>query len=235
MMDVGGCDDSTDRDEIVGALLEAGRLRPDDQASGPRVDRYVLQSRLARTCGADLFAGCDPATRRSVVVAVLGDSSNHRASLSQIKCLARLAHPNLLSVLDVGMHWGRGFGVFAPVTGCSLGAWLQSPRTTREVLALYLGIAQGLVACDAAQIGAESFSPSSVVVGVGGHARVIELCTGARLPGRIATAERARRFGESLRRALGRGQALNAAHGSSAVPQTFSQWAAALASAVATP
>ncbi|WP_164010924.1 serine/threonine-protein kinase [Pyxidicoccus trucidator] len=142
-----------------------------------RVGRYVLLSRLGRGGMGEVFEAFDPELRRTVAIKVLherqlpGESRDTRALrlMREAQAMARLSHPNVLTVHDVGTHDGRVFLAMAKVDGGNMRQWLRkAKRSLRQVLPVCLSMGRGLAAAHAAGLVHRDFKPDNVLLGTEG-------------------------------------------------------------------
>jgi eukaryotic-like serine/threonine-protein kinase len=87
--------------------------------------------------------------------------------------MARLAHPNVVSVYEAGEHDGHPFVVMEYITGTTLRAWLvEKPRTVAEIIDIMLDAGRGLAAAHDAGLLHRDIKPENVLIGADGRARV---------------------------------------------------------------
>jgi serine/threonine protein kinase len=91
----------------------------------------------------------------------------------EARALARLSHPNVVAVHDVGEDRGHVFVAMELVRGCTLRDWHRTTaRSWEEILDVFLQAGRGLAAAHAAGILHRDFKPENVLVGDDGRVRV---------------------------------------------------------------
>src|SRR5260221_5313123 len=89
--------------------------------------------------------------------------------------MARLAHPNVITVHEVGTLDRDVFIVMELVKGTTLAGWLrEAPRGWREVVDMMRAAGRGLAAAHAAGVVHRDFQPDNVLVGADGRVRVTD-------------------------------------------------------------
>ncbi len=150
--------------------------------AGTSVDRYVLLASVGQGAMGEVYAAYDLKLDRRVALKVLRPRSaadDQRAAarlLREAHVIARLSHPNVISVHDVGtLDGGRVFIAMEYVEGMMLSSWLSSrDRPRDEILAIFLDAARGLAAAHADGLVHRDFKPQNVMVGIDGTVRVTD-------------------------------------------------------------
>lgn len=124
-----------------------------------------------------VYDAVDPELDRRVAVKQLLPGAGADAQvrlLREAQALARITHPNVVPVFDVGEHGQTVFLAMERVPGQTLKAWLATPRPWREVLRVFLDAGRGLAAAHAVNLVHRDFKPSNVLVGNDGRVRVMD-------------------------------------------------------------
>jgi serine/threonine protein kinase len=158
--------------------LPRGRLGGDDELLPTTLlDRYQIERRLGAGAMGVVYAARDVHLRRAVAVKVVGpriDTASGQGRLvREAQAMAKLRHPNLAAVHDIGVSNDRLFVVMELVDGGTVADWLKAaPRSWRAIVAVYLQAARGLAAAHAAGFVHRDFKPENVLYGTDGVARV---------------------------------------------------------------
>lgn len=162
------------------------RPEPADASSGlhqgSTLGRYVVLSRLGSGGAGSVYAAYDTQIDRRVALKILhaaeGETANAWSQrwdrvVAEARLLGKLNHPNVVTVYDVDTVDDVSFIAMELVDGQDLASWSEAaPRSLQEVLAVFVGAAQGLRAAHAGGIVHGDFKPANVLVGADGRARV---------------------------------------------------------------
>jgi len=141
------------------------------------IDRYQIEYRLGAGGMGVVYAARDIHLGRTVAVKVVGpriDAASGQGRLvREAQAMAKLRHPNLATVYDIGVSEDRLFMVMELVDGGTVADWLKAEsRSWRDIVRVFLQAARGLAAAHAAGFVHRDFKPENVLFGKDGVARV---------------------------------------------------------------
>src|SRR5690606_7185636 len=103
------------------------------------------------------------------------DEHGRTRMLREAQALARLSHPNVVQVHEVGQWTDHDYVAMEYVDGRTLDRWLAAgPRSWREILDVMVQAGRGLEAAHAAGLVHRDFKPANLLVGRDGRARVLD-------------------------------------------------------------
>jgi hypothetical protein len=138
-------------------------------ASGPapRIEgRYQIHRTLGRGAMGEVHLAHDHRLGRTVALKVVRtngavDTATLRTRLErEALALARVDHPNVVHIFDVGSHDGQTYLTMQYIAGTTLRSW-QAGRSHGEILGSYLQAARGLAAAHAVGVVHRDFKPKS--------------------------------------------------------------------------
>ena len=144
----------------------------------PGSDRYRLIDRLDEGAMGVVWTAEDTALHRKVAVKLLHDRFLGAALQQQLareaRAMARLSHPNVVAVYDVGEMNGRTFVAMELIDGQPLTRWIETPRPWEDVLEVFRGIADGVAAAHAVGLVHRDIKPSNILLGRDGRPRIAD-------------------------------------------------------------
>ena len=177
-------EDEEDEGSTNATVREGGgapaRSRKDDYlADGATVGRYIVKERLGEGGMGVVYAATDPELDRTVALKLLqtrrGDEREPAWLLREAQALARLSHPNVVAIYDVGTLPGdRVFIAMEHVEGETLRVWARRGQPWRRVIEAMRGAGAGLAAAHAVGLVHRDFKPDNVIVGRDGRVRVMD-------------------------------------------------------------
>jgi tetratricopeptide (TPR) repeat protein/predicted Ser/Thr protein kinase len=146
---------------------------------GATLGRYIVIELLGRGGMGVVYAAYDPALDRRIALKLVRPDSRREVDqtrlLREAQSLARVRHPAVVAVHDVGMLGGEIFVAMEFIEGTTLRTWLaEERRSPREVVDMFVRAGRGLAAAHAVGVVHRDFKPDNVIVDQGGQPRVVD-------------------------------------------------------------
>jgi tetratricopeptide (TPR) repeat protein/predicted Ser/Thr protein kinase len=175
-------------------------LRLGHVGAGASFDRYTILERVGAGGMGEVYAAYDPRLDRRVALKVLRgggtvDEGARQRLFREAQALARLNHPSVVAVHDVGLAGDEVYVAMEFVDGQTLTGWVrEKPRTCAEVLEVFRAAGEGLAAAHDAGLVHRDFKPANVLIGHDGRVRVADFglarAAGEQEPGPARAADR---------------------------------------------
>ncbi|MEM6995174.1 MAG: protein kinase [Myxococcota bacterium] len=153
-------------------------------AAGTHVGRYLIVEHVGAGGLGDVYKAYDPELDRRVAIKLLraevvdanrrlGDPTDRLRREAQ--ALAKLRHPNVVAVHDVGTFRGEVFIAMEFAHGRTLLPWARAhDHDWRALRDVFVHAGEGLAAAHAAGLVHRDFKPANVVVGEDRHVTVLD-------------------------------------------------------------
>ncbi|MEM7157948.1 MAG: serine/threonine-protein kinase [Myxococcota bacterium] len=165
-----------------GQSLSGGGEAPQIER-GSALGRYLVVDRLGAGGMGVVYRAFDPDLDRSVALKLVGvgwnagsESDQERSRLlREAQAMARLSHPNVIPVFDVGILDDAVFVAMELVDGVTLRQWQKAEeRGWEQTLSVFIEAGRGLVAAHEAQLIHRDFKPDNVMIGRDSRVRVLD-------------------------------------------------------------
>jgi eukaryotic-like serine/threonine-protein kinase len=180
---LGGASAANPEQVIAATVALAGASNASGPAAqlerGQAIGRFVVLGLVGRGGMGEVYAAYDPELDRKVAVKLLrarvSRSRDGRARLlREAQAIAKLSHPNVVVVYDVGTIDERVFIAMEFVEGSTVGFWLTKNRPAHEILDVFLAAGHGLAAAHEAGMVHRDFKPDNVMITNDGQVRVMD-------------------------------------------------------------
>ncbi len=144
----------------------------------PALGRYRIDTVLGSGGMGIVYRAYDPQLARPVAIKVVrraGEDTAGRARLvREAQALARLSHPNVCHVYDVGTEGDEVWVAMELIDGVSLRVWAEQHREREGLIEVLLGAAEGIAAAHNAGLVHRDIKPENVLVTRDGRAIVTD-------------------------------------------------------------
>ncbi len=149
---------------------------PEGFREGARVGPYVIESLVGTGGFAMVFRARDTRLGRHVAIKVVDDEAGALEAqlVGEARSLARLSHPNIVGVFDVGVTADdRVWVAMEFIDGVTIDRWSEG-RSWREVLAAWVSVADAFRHAHEVGVLHRDIKPANVMVDPAGRARVLD-------------------------------------------------------------
>ena len=169
--------------EAVTEMVGDKKTDAEELRRGMTVGRYVVLSKLGQGGMGVVYSAYDPELDRKVAVKVLRHKNKDGTDdliartrfLREAQSMAKLQHPNVAAVYDVGAVGDDIFIAMEFIEGVTLRKHLgEDDVQWRDVVPIFVQAGQGLIAAHAAGIIHRDFKPENVMVDQSGRAVVLD-------------------------------------------------------------
>jgi tRNA A-37 threonylcarbamoyl transferase component Bud32/tetratricopeptide (TPR) repeat protein len=153
-------------------------------ARGATVGRYLVLERLGSGAMGIVYAAYDPELDRKIALKLLrptqqvavNQSRREARMVREAKAIAKVSHPNVVAIYDVGVHDGHVFMAMEHLAGGTLTDWMapDKKRSWREIVKLFVEIGHGLAGAHAEGLIHRDFKPDNVLLDKNGKPKVVD-------------------------------------------------------------
>ena len=149
-----------------------------DLPYGTRIGRFVVTGELGKGGMGIVYRAHDPELDRHVALKILraaeATEEERMRMLREGQAMARVTHPNVITVYEVGRQDSIVFLAQELLDGGTLGGWGKQKHTQAEILEKFAAAGRGLEAAHAAGLVHRDFKPENVLLGKDGRVRVAD-------------------------------------------------------------
>jgi len=147
-----------------------------------RLGRFRVLERLGRGGMGVVYSAYDPQLDRKVALKLLrpdvheglGAEAAKARLLREAQAMAKINHPHVIVVHEVGTLDDRVFVAMEFVDGGTMASWMRRRPPWREVVEIFVRAGSGLAAAHTEGLVHRDFKPDNVLMGTDGRVRVVD-------------------------------------------------------------
>jgi tetratricopeptide (TPR) repeat protein/tRNA A-37 threonylcarbamoyl transferase component Bud32 len=151
---------------------------------GDLIGRYIVLGLLGKGGMGVVYSAYDPELDRKVALKLLRVVNRRKGEdvdakrmrlLREAKAIARLSHPSVVVVYDVGTYEDQVFIAMELIDGLTIPRWIETKKPKwREILHVFIAAGEGIAAAHAADLIHRDLKPENVMVTREGKVRVMD-------------------------------------------------------------
>jgi hypothetical protein len=168
--------DRIERDRVLAAV----QRRLLGKKTTTKIGRFEITERVGAGAMGAVYRGRDPQLGRDVAIKLLhqavdGSAGQQSRIVLEAQALARVHHPNVVTVFDIGMQDERTFVAMELVEGATLTEWLdEEPRSWMEVVEVMAAAGRGLEAVHDEGLVHRDLKPDNILIDARGVPRIAD-------------------------------------------------------------
>ncbi|HEY4239953.1 MAG TPA: protein kinase [Kofleriaceae bacterium] len=145
------------------------------------IGRYVVLRVLGKGGMGDVYLARDPVLEREVAIKLLHADAKQAGLREEAKALARLSHPGIVVIYEIGEHEGQDFIAMEYLKGRTLRQILHTGAQRGELVAICAQVASAIAASHRAGILHRDIKPENIIIGDAGRVKVVDFGIARRL------------------------------------------------------
>src|SRR6476619_2155697 len=142
------------------------------------IGRFHVLRRIARGGMGTLYLAWDPKLDRQIAIKVLTDDNDdlRERFAREASSAARLHHPHIVTIFDVGEHDGEPFIAMEYVQGETLAAIIRNrvPLTTSRKLEIIEQLGEGLAYAHKVGVIHRDVKPANIMIALDGTVKILD-------------------------------------------------------------
>ena len=168
--------------EVVTSLAGSSR---EALQRGDEVGRFVVLEKVGEGAMGVVYAAFDPQLDRRVALKLLTADRARDRLLREARAMAKLSHPNVVTVFEVGEYEGDVWIAMELVEGVTLREWMVREPSTQKVLDVFRAAGRGLAAAHRQGLVHRDFKPDNVLLDADERVKVTDFGLARAEPGEI--------------------------------------------------
>jgi serine/threonine protein kinase/WD40 repeat protein len=158
--------------------LQQQTAKPSEIAAGIAFGRYQINKELGRGGMGIVYAAYDPDLDRVVALKVMGLTTSNAKQLARFErethLMAKLNHPNIIKIFDMGQVEGRYFFTMELVTGESFSQWLRQKPSLSQLLPIFVKVVKAVHYAHKQGVIHRDLKPSNILLDKDGEPKVMD-------------------------------------------------------------